>query len=353
MRQLVYDLRSWTRIEALGRAGGDEGADILAIESTGHDTSYTEDLENPPPVRSRTWVFQCKREKTIGPSKIRTYVRQSLSERTDVHAFVIAAPCDFSLKTRTAFRDEARRFGVAEAHLWGKAELEDRLFLPELDHLLFAYFGVSLQIRRKSRRAELTQRITMKRKLLKHIPFDGSGFDLILLRDPSAVKYPYIDDFAAFVRQPHWMYFECVGHRPPDHLRFIVFERPGWYNAATGEWDIPRLGEKFPLAHRLYGAPDEWSTGPDEQPQIAHVPSENRAIIRIYRELSYDRILAVDEIGDSANRGTHLLVEWSDETSFFDPGALVQALDESLHHRAWLDVDKQTDYFKSAARTAG
>jgi hypothetical protein len=51
--------------------------------------------------------------------------------------------------------------------LWGKAEIEDQLFQPKNDHLLFAYFGVSLQMRRRSLKTEIRARLAMKRKALR------------------------------------------------------------------------------------------------------------------------------------------------------------------------------------------
>ena len=32
VRQLIYDFRQWKSLEAIGRAGGDEGIDIRAVE---------------------------------------------------------------------------------------------------------------------------------------------------------------------------------------------------------------------------------------------------------------------------------------------------------------------------------
>jgi hypothetical protein len=67
------------------------------------------------------------------------------SGATVPHGVILAAPCDFSKKARDVFSDQLGRRGVREFYLWGKADIEDLLYRPENDHLLYAYFGISLQ----------------------------------------------------------------------------------------------------------------------------------------------------------------------------------------------------------------
>jgi hypothetical protein len=105
----------------------------------------------------------CKREKQVGPSKARAAAEAALTDEADPpHGFVLAVPCDLSRQTRDALASQLRGAGVREIHTWGRAELEDLLFLPENDHLLFAYFGVSLQVRRHNRTSELRSRLAKK-----------------------------------------------------------------------------------------------------------------------------------------------------------------------------------------------
>src|SRR5882757_8505282 len=49
----------------------------------------------------------------------------------------------------------------------GKGELEDQLYQPKNDNLLFAYFGISLTIRRRSMRTALRSRLAMKKRAEK------------------------------------------------------------------------------------------------------------------------------------------------------------------------------------------
>lgn len=124
-------------MEPTGRLGAGEGYDARGIEVvTG--ASGRED---------RIWQVQCKREKSITPKKLAVYVEKMLPPGATVpHGVILAAPCDFSKRARDVFNDELRRRGVRERHLWGKADIEDFLYRPEHDHLLHAYFGISLQV---------------------------------------------------------------------------------------------------------------------------------------------------------------------------------------------------------------
>jgi len=158
VRQLIYDYRQWKTLEATGRAGGDEGIDIRAIEripSLIVDEIAQIDETPPEPEEiepeGRLWIIQCKREVQIGPTKIRRIVFDNLSELAEKpFGYVLVAACHFSKKTRDAFREEVLNNGVEEFVLWGKEELVDQLYLPKNDHLLFVYFGISLQVRRRS-----------------------------------------------------------------------------------------------------------------------------------------------------------------------------------------------------------
>ncbi len=92
---------------------------------------------------------------------------------------------------------------LEEWHLWGKAELEDRLFRLETNHLLFAYFGFSLSIRRRSQRADLRARLTMKRKVNRMLK-DQSHASM-LLRSSDATDSPDPGDLVHFEKNPLWI----------------------------------------------------------------------------------------------------------------------------------------------------
>src|SRR5262249_7246059 len=145
------------------------GFDARGIEiiQDGRDLAEVGDDDEASPMRTddRAWLIQCKREKTISPKKLMDYLGALLEpERENLHGIIFAAACDFSKSARDAFRVKTRELGFGEAYLWGKGEIEDMLFQPKNDHLLFAYFGISLQTRRRTLRTEIRSKLAMKRK---------------------------------------------------------------------------------------------------------------------------------------------------------------------------------------------
>jgi Restriction endonuclease len=142
IRQLIYDFRHGRALEALGRSGSDQGIDIRGIELSGISDPNPEDEENDeedvqPWVREeeseeRVWIIQCKREKNIGPQKARSIITDFFSITQErPYGYILTAACDFSKAARDAFREEMISQGVQEFHIWGKAEIEDQLFLPK------------------------------------------------------------------------------------------------------------------------------------------------------------------------------------------------------------------------------
>jgi hypothetical protein len=141
IRQLVQDFRSWDKLEPTGRLGADEGYDARGIEVVTGTFGREE----------RLWQIQSKRERSITPKKITEYIEEMIPAGATVpYGVIFGAPCEFSKKARDVFRDELGRKGVREFYLWGKADIEDLLYRPNNDHLLYAYFGISLQGERPS-----------------------------------------------------------------------------------------------------------------------------------------------------------------------------------------------------------
>lgn len=175
VRQLAYEFKPWRRLEATGRSGGDNGFDARGYEivaNEGQPSASAEEVESAEErstldegIDDRLWLIQCKRERAIGPRALVKYLDDTvLGPEEKLYGLVFTAACDFSKKARDDFANKCREMELEEWHLWGKAELEDRLFRPENDHLLFAYFGFSLTIRRRSQRADLRARLVMKRR---------------------------------------------------------------------------------------------------------------------------------------------------------------------------------------------
>ena len=166
VRQLAYEFKPWRRLEATGRAGNDDGFDARGYEIVAKETQPSisvdegEAVDEESPLKvgidDRLWLIQCKRERTIGPTALVKYLDDTvLGPDEKLHGLVFTAACDFSKKARDDFAQKCREMEMEEWHLWGKAGFEDQLFRPENDHLLFAYFGISLTIRRRTQRADL------------------------------------------------------------------------------------------------------------------------------------------------------------------------------------------------------
>jgi hypothetical protein len=196
IRQLIYDFRNWRRLEATGRAGSDAGFDARGTEITAQmDTPVelsddSDDAAVSGAIEDRVWLVQCKREKSITPKKLIGYLEDvPQEERTGLYGIIFAAACDFSKTSQDAFRTKITALGFAEAYLWGKGEIEDMLFQPKNDHLLFAYFGVSLQLRRRNLKTEVRSRLAIKRKAIRSLQESQT----VLIRDATDDRYPYLD----------------------------------------------------------------------------------------------------------------------------------------------------------------
>lgn len=365
IRQLIYDFRQWRSLEATGRTGADEGIDIRAIEKTpSSDIIYEDEATDgePIPVRDiesqdRLWIIQCKRERQIGPARIRSIVTSNLSGLTDKpYGYMLVAACDFSKAARDAFREEVIKHGVEEFYIWGKAEVEDRLFLPKNDHLLFAYFNISLQVRRRSLKTETRSRLTLKRKLTNELgDINRPNQKSVLIRDPRDESYPSIDLPNEFIKSPHWRYWEFYSHQPPDHLAFIYKKHYAYANWETKEYDIlSKYDAGIPTHPIIAGQKEQW-WDPNNLGQRYRnywwdkVPETNRAWFIELRIIPYDRIIALDEIGDIYHPGPHLLVEYGTDGQPFKPNAKHCFIDSSYiardKHTMNIQDGKRITYF--------
>lgn len=317
VRQLAYEFKPWRRLEATGRSGSDDGFDARGYEIVaGNDRIATlaedgeavdEALAFGGDIDDRLWLIQCKRERSIGPKALIKYLGDTmLNPGEKLHGILFTAACDFSKKARDDFAKKCLEMGLEEWHLWGKAELEDRLFHPENDHLLFAYFGVSLTIRRRSQRAELRSRLVMKRKANRLLK--GLSDSAMLLRSPDALEYPYIEDLDVFKKKPLWVVRRYKG-MCSQGLMFCVWRHFAYLSDDGQSWDAamavndawsrsdddPWLGEDQvnDKRHAIY---EFWSK----------IPEANRAWLEVVGVIPFDDIIDIDEIGDEYVQAPHV-----------------------------------------------
>lgn len=315
VRQLFYDFREWKLLEATGRSGSEGGFDVrgwetVRAEESGDPTAESAE-EEPQDViaEDRLWLIQCKREKAIGPKKLVGYL-ESISEedRKQIYGVIVVAACDFSRAARDQFRAKCRELGFAEAYVFGKAEIEDLLFQPKNDSLLFAYFGVSLAIRKRSLKTNINGLLTIKRKATKHL----SQMVPVLLRDSSDDRYPYLDDSVhADPRiKGRWCVrrFDAIIHAGVvlllrRHFAYLDDDGIHWdYAETVNDAKLNRFQDLW-----QYESDDVLRTKRDDARKAWEaLPEKNRAMYEIYGVIPFDKIIAIDELGDECFDGPHL-----------------------------------------------
>lgn len=350
VRQLAYEFRRWKSLEATGRAGSDSGIDIRATELVPVDDELAEEEEDKSAeetaFQERVWIFQCKRDKVLPPKRLRKVVEESLmSLAAPPHGFILAVACDVSKGARDAFREEMVARGVEEFLIWAKSELEDLLFQPKNDRLLFAYFGISLQPRRRSLSTTLRSDIA-KKKQLSGLIGDENRRDgkLVLLRDPTDERYP--EKLKTTEPPQRWLLCRAIHLRQPGQLAVLAHEFLAAITADRQQWDA--IFDYDVMMNRAEG---ELSSGQAwgiddvrNGDRSAHdfwneyIDEANRAHLKILRWVPFDRILAVDPLGDGYFPVPHILVEFANTTGPFTAhvGRWLQGISNHLGH---FDID--------------
>jgi len=312
VRQLLYDFKQWQQLEATGRSGSDDGFDARGWEKeidvdVQAEDEAGENEELPERGKGRLWLIQCKRENAIGPTKIKQYVNDiPQEERNNIYGVIFAAACDFSKKSRDAFFGKCREFGFGECYLWGKGEIEDMLFQPKNDHLLFAYFGFSLQVRQRSLKNQVRSRLATKKKVKKCI----GDYQDILIRDASDDRYPYLDNDKnkGRMERGRWKIFRSDGSYH-NGLHVIIERYYAFIDVDGVSWDFAEDFDqsKKSIFNDPWDGKDRGKKSLDEQKIFSFwqaLPEANRAWYEVFAILPYDNILAIDEDGD----------EWTEQT---------------------------------------
>jgi hypothetical protein len=315
IRQLIYDFRTWRQLEATGRAGSDDGYDARGWEIapdaetglSGEDQDEGADELKETAFTDRRWMLQCKREGAIGPAKLRQYLEEiPLEERAQLHGFIFAACCEFSKKTRDAFRDWCRASGVRECQMWGRSEIEDMLFQPKNDGLLFAYFGISLQIRQRTMKTALRARLAMRRKA-KRLLKPSTG---VVLRKPDDSNFPYRGQQQSLNALP-WRMREFKGLHPRGVI--VVLAQYFAYLDPDGKrWDVADKHNRAPWQ-------DWWMTDEEKACQDAaghalsefswsEIPEDCRAWMDLEAIIPYEDIFDIDAEEDDYFQGPTIFV---------------------------------------------
>ena len=316
VRELIYDYKDWQTIEATGRSGNDSGFDVRAYEKTDkilQAESDSEDIEETHPMEGNLWMIQGKREKEIGPKRIKE-ILTDVDPKNPPYGYILAASANFSKDSYDIFREELRKKGVMEFYLWGRAELEDMLYLPKNDRILFTFFGVSLVSKRRSRATEIRQVVNNKNKLYR-IFGDGRDFyRSVLLRDSKDTKYPYQGEYKDFQEHPRWREYRAVEYHP---LGLIVNIRKhfAYIDTEKKEYDFT---EATNLVFRESDSDKERAKQQEDRDKVEnyweYLPRRNQATFFRNGLIRYDEMLIIDDKGDGWHKFPHIFVDFDFRT---------------------------------------
>lgn len=321
VRNLLYDFRDWRSIEATGRGGGDDGFDVRAWEKTTYVTNQDEDpeldnIEGVHPMEGNLWMVQCKREKHLGPTRIQEIIRENISANDPPYGFVLVAPANFSKRAYDVFRYELRALGVMEFYLWGKAELEDMLFLPKNDRILFAFMGVSLVSKKRSITADVKFSLNNKNKLLRVLNGGSNNqrfSQSILIRDIFDQNYPYKSQYPDFEAKPRWREAIAWGF-DPSGLWVHLHEYYGNYDSRKKSLDYMDAVDILRReSDELYDDEEESEKRHKLHAKVAdyweHLPRKNQARLCIDGLLPYKEMRIIDDKGDIYHNYPHIYVD--------------------------------------------
>lgn len=314
VRELIYDFKDWQSIEATGRSGNDSGFDIRAYEkaeiiSTSENENNVEE-EQIHPMEGNLWMIQGKREKEIGPKKIKS-ILLDVDSKNPPYGYILAASANFSKESYDIFRKELRGKGVMEFYLWGKAELEDMLHLPKNDRILFTFFGISLVSKRRSRTTEIRSAVGIKNKLFRTVGAGDHFSQSILVRDLKDVNYPYKDFYKDFNDKPRWKEYIAFSHHAlgllchgQEYFAYIDTEKKEWH--FTKEINLIHLQREHDEDKRkqAFGkrelVVDFWD----------FLPRKNKGNFIVDYLIKYSDIALVDDKGDIYYNFPHLYIDF-------------------------------------------
>jgi hypothetical protein len=315
VRELAYDFKDWQSIEATGLGGSDEGIDIRAYERV-TNTPEPDDQDDEPaeahPMQGNMWVFQCKREKEIGPKKL-AKILDEIDENAPPYGYILAASVNFSKASYDSFRTILLQKGVMEFYLWGKPELEGMLHLPKNDRILFTFFGVSLVSRRRSRSTEIRGKVASKNKLLR-ILGEGRGHWPVLLRDANDEHYPFEGQYPDFDKNPRWKQYEALRIHPHG---LIVRQRKwfGYLDLENRKFDFSEKASLI-MPHRDLNSYDREDQQKEREVRELvedfwdHLPNRNRAEYCKNAHIKFEEMLVIDEKGIAPDKYPHIFVDF-------------------------------------------
>lgn len=313
VHQLIYDFKQWQSIESTGRGGADDGFDVRAYEvlqTPAFPDDEEEETELPHPMEGN-----------------------------------FAAPTHFSKAAHDKFREELRSRGVMEFYLWGAGELEDMLYQPKNDRILFAFFGISLTSRRRSRTTEIRAAVNVKNKL-RRVLGDDPSHQSVLLRHLQDTHYPYKGEYKDFDKRPRWKEYSVVEFHPLG-LIVSVARYYAYFDKTKTEWDFTKtVNNVLPMqgSHR-----DRYDAEKEELRNAVkgfweQLPRANRVTFVSNGFIRFDSIALIDEKGDTEYGCPHIFVmDFHHERGPFSGG--FEHLELNEHRYESLDGLKRVKIF--------
>jgi hypothetical protein len=313
--ELIYDYKEWQNIEATGRSGNDSGFDIRAFEKNDEIIEKEEDEEvESISKEGNLWMVQVKREKVINPKRIEE-ILADVDSKNPPYGYILAASANFSKRSYDIFRDELKKKNVMEFHLWGKAELEHMLYQTKNDRILFAFFGISLVSKRRSKSVEVRAKIANKNKIISAYGESPHGRD-VLIRNINDDKYPFEKGCNDFASRPSWKEYKILKYHPLG-LVISIDEHFAYVDEGRKEFDFCSIlslaqpnTEDFEIEKKNRDTEDKIKNFWEQ------FPIANQA--HYYHEglLKFEDMLAIDKQGDSLYTFPQIFVDFDPENSF-------------------------------------
>lgn len=265
--------------------------------------------EDEDAPKDRKWLIQCKREQKIGPTKARAYAKDIVAENSDLYGVLFVASCDLSKDARDAIREELALAGVQEAHIWTRSEIEDQLFQPKNDHLLFAYFGFSLVRRRASTKTKIRARLATKKKVQRI--FGSNPYKPVLIRDANFDDYPYVGEYSGKKSDDPPLIVTMIEDYFYDGIVILIKRYKAYIDKDKKEWDYePRYDQTHPVQSAFT---EELKDSPKDRAAFfdfhRNLPDANRYFYVELGYIPYENILEVDESGDEYFDNPHIFVQ--------------------------------------------
>lgn len=315
-RELIYDYKEWYSIEATWRWWSDDWFDVRGYEKKYEivDKEQNESVLDEGDVAQESyidkwnlWMIQCKRERSITAAKIKK-ILEDVDELNPPYWYILIAPVDFTKKSYDAFTDGLRKKWVKEFYLWWKADLEHMLYLPKNDHILFAFFGISLVAKKRSKATTSRAVVMNKNKLIRMAWGWFDYYTRILLRDINASLYPYDFQYKDFDINPRRKVYDAFNIHPKG-LLFRVHNFFAYINEDDKTRDyMPKLN--LLQDHQDYEKREEYFKTKDELEEFwSFLPKKNRAYYAIDWLVNYNDMILIDDKGDSSFDMPHIYLD--------------------------------------------